>query len=52
MIKLFKEYADEALMWAKIVLLWACCMFGIGALVGIAFGLITLGYRLGMGVFG
>jgi len=52
MIKLFKEYAGEALMWAKIVLLWVGCMFGLGALVGIAFGLIALGYRMGVGVFG
>jgi hypothetical protein len=52
MIKLFKEYAAEALMWAKISLLWVCFMLGIGAIGGISIGLIALGYRMGMGVFG
>ena len=52
MIKLFKSYWDEAFMWAKISLLWVCFMLGIGAIGGISIGLIALGYRMGVGVFG
>ncbi len=52
MIKLFKEYAAEALIWAKVLALFVGLAAGLGAFFGIIVGLIRLGYHLGRGVFG